>query len=497
MPWSPPTLPVVTEHLATTEQVAEEGAASPGPAPAAPAEAPRLRLRDRLGLRARATVAFGCVALALSGMLSVLAYELARSYLIEQRQTTATRQAYVNARLSRSVLRTAEPDVTGLLSSLQSTSNSVAVLRFQGRWFASSVGVGPDQIPTSLRQAVLAEAVGRQRFRLDGVPHVAVGVPLPAADAFYFELVPLSELTRTLDALARAFAIGAIITVLGGAAVGRYLSGRILRPLGRMAHDASSIASGELDRRLDSRGDVDLGPLVVSFNEMVDTLAERIDREARFASDVSHELRTPLAAMTAAINVARRHQDSPQRMADALDALEVRVNSFNRLVLNLLEISRLEAGMARLEPEPVEVERFLRVALTEAGKPGLSVGVEPGTPTRAWVDSRRVSQMLVNLLENADKYAGGATGVVVSGGPGLLRIAVEDRGPGIPEHERTRVFERFARGETANRSGGGKGTGLGLSLVAEHARLHSGRVWVEDRPGGGARFVIELPAGHP
>jgi two-component system sensor histidine kinase MtrB len=484
----------VSDGLATTQEV--EASAPAGPAPEVAPEPPRLRVRDRLGLRARATVAFGCVAFALSGLLSVLAYQLARSYLLDQRQMTATRQAYSNARLARSVLRSAEADVTGLLSSLQSTSGSVAVLRFQGRWFASSVGVGPDQIPSSLRQAVLAEAVGHQRFRLDGAPHVAVGVPLPAADAFYFELVPLTELARTLDALARAFAIGAMITALGGAAVGRYLSGRILRPLGRMANAASDIASGELDRRLDARGDADLAPLVASFNEMVGTLAERIDREARFASDVSHELRTPLAAMTAAVNVARRHQNSPQRMAEALDVLEGRVDSFNRLVINLLEISRLEAGMARLEPEPVEVERFLRRALAEAGKPGLSLGVEPGTPARAWVDVRRVGQMLVNLLENADKYAGGATGVVLSGAPGVVQIAVEDRGPGIPEHERERVFERFARGETANRPGGGKGTGLGLSLVAEHARLHSGRVWVEGRPGGGARFVIELPVGH-
>jgi two-component system sensor histidine kinase MtrB len=483
-----------------SEVVAQEVEAGTPPAsapsPDVVPEPPRLGLRDRLGVRARATVAFGCVAFALSGLLSVLAYELARSYLLDQRQKTATRQAYSNARLARSVLRSADADVTALLSSLQSTSGSVSVLRFQGRWFASSVGVGPDQIPNSLRQAVLAEAVGAQRFRLDGAPHVAVGVPLPAAEAFYFELAPLTELVRTLDALARAFAIGAMITALAGAAVGRYLSGRILRPLGRMATAASDIASGELDRRLDARGDPDLAPLVNSFNEMVDTLAERIDREARFASDVSHELRTPLAAMTAAVNVARRHRDSPERMAEALDALEARVDSFNRLVLNLLEISRLEAGMARLEPEPVEVERFVRRALAEAGKPGLSIGVEPGTPVRAWIDVRRVSQMLVNLLENADKYAGGATGVVLSGAPGVVRMAVEDRGPGIPEHERERVFERFARGETANRLGGGKGTGLGLSLVAEHARLHSGRVWVEDRPGGGARFVIELPVGY-
>jgi signal transduction histidine kinase len=101
--------------------------------------------------------------------------------------------------------------------------------------------------------------------------------------------------------------------------------------------------------------------------------------------------------------------------------------------------------------------------------------------------------MLANLLENADKYAGGATGLVISGEAGCVRVAVEDRGPGIPEEERHHIFERFVRGQSSTQPGASDGTGLGLSLVAEHARLHGGRVWVEDRAGGGSRFVVELP----
>src|SRR5204862_4400841 len=154
--------------------------AAPGvpgvPAGSAGAVAPRRRT-SRLGLRARATVAFGCVALVLSASLAMMAYELTRSYLIEQRQSTAIRQAYVNARLARSVLRTPEPDVPTILASLQTSSGSVAVLNYQDRWFASKVGIGPNAVPSSLRKAVLAGNVGRQRFILDGQPQVAVGVP--------------------------------------------------------------------------------------------------------------------------------------------------------------------------------------------------------------------------------------------------------------------------------------------------------------------------------
>ena len=451
------------------------------------------RRRTRLGLRARATVAFGCVALVLSASLATMAYELTRSYLIQQRQNTAIRQAYVNARLARSVLRTPDPDVPTILASLQTSSGSVAVLNYQDRWFASKVGIGPNAVPGDLRKKVLAGNVGRQRFALDGEPQVAVGVPLPAVDAFYFEFSPMTELERSLALLARALAFGAAITALGGAAVGRYASSRVLRPLGGVATAASRISHGALDTRLDAKGDPDLTPLITSFNEMVDALQDRIDREARFASDVSHELRTPLAAIGSAVNIVRRRRHSPEEAAAALDVLEQQIESFQKLVLDLLEISRLESGTARLEREPIEPDRFARSVLTSTGRAAVPLGVEPGAPKEAMVDPRRLSQMLVNLLDNADRYAGGPTALIVSGNESVVRFAVEDRGPGVPEHERHHIFERFARGESSALPGAGDGTGLGLSLVAEHARLHHGHVWVEERVGGGARFVVEVP----
>ena len=301
---------------AATEAAASTSRAPGGAGPAEPVANPRRRT-SRLGLRARATVAFGCVALVLSATLATMAYELTRSYLIKQRQSTAIRQAYVNARLARSVLRTPDPDVPTILASLQTSSGSVAVLNYQDRWFAGKVGIGPNAVPASLRKAVLAGNVGRQRFTLDGEPQVAVGVPLPAVDAFYFEFSPMTELERSLSLLARALALGAAITALGGAAVGRYASSRVLRPLRGVATAASRISHGALDTRLDAKGDPDLTPLIASFNEMVDALQDRIVREARFASDVSHELRTPLAAIGSAVNIVRRRRHSPEEAAAA------------------------------------------------------------------------------------------------------------------------------------------------------------------------------------
>ena len=450
--------------------------------------------RRRLGLRARATVAFGAISLALSGVLAVLAYEVTRSYLLDQRSDTATAQAYANARFERSVLR-ASPPGANVLDLLPQTPGSVDVVRYQGEWFANTIGFGADAVPASLRDAVAAGDAGRQYVRVDGDPFLSVGVPLPAAEAEYFELVSLEELERTLSTLARVLTVGALGTAVAGAVVGRWAAGRVLRPLREVAATAEGITEGATSARLGGGHDPDLAVLVRSFNGMVDALEARVEREAAFAADVSHELRSPLAAMTAALDVARRHLDDPQVAGEALDVLEAKAESFSELVAELLEMSRLESGTATVDASPVPPDRLARSIVTARERP-VDVRVESSAPPVVVVDQRRVAQILTNLLDNADRYAGGATALAVSGIAGRVRFAVEDNGPGVPEHEREYIFERFARGGHT-REASPDGTGLGLSLVAEHVRLLRGRVWVEDSASGGARFVIELPAGAP
>lgn len=448
--------------------------------------------RRRLGLRARATVAFGAISLALSGILAVLAYEVTRTYLLDQRSDTATAQAYANARVERSVLRAAAPDAN-VLDLLPQTPGSVVVVRYQGEWFGNTVGFGADAVPTSLRDTVGEGNAGRQYVRVDGNAFLSVGVPLPEAEAEYFELVSLEELERTLSTLARVLTIGALGTAVAGAIVGRWAAGRVLRPLREVATTAEGITEGATSTRLGGGHDPDLALLVRSFNGMVDALEARVEREAAFAADVSHELRSPLAAMTAALDVARRHLDDPQVAGEALDVLEAKTESFSGLVADLLEMSRLESGTATVDAAPVPPDRLAR-SVVAGREPAVDVRIEPSAPTTVVVDQRRVGQILANLLDNADHYAGGATAVAVSGIAGRVRFAVEDNGPGVPEHERDYIFERFARGGHS-RDGAPDGTGLGLSLVAEHVQLLRGRVWVEDNASGGARFVVELPVG--
>lgn len=450
--------------------------------------------RGQLGLRARVTVAFALGALALSTILSALTYGLVRSNLVQQRESSARAQAFVNARVARDGMR-APAGITRVLASMESQGPGGVVLHVEDRWFASSLAVGRDVVPASLRQRVADGKPAQQRFHLGGDPWLAVGVPIPRSGAEFFEAFSLAEVERTLDILGYSLAGAALLTTMAGAAVGRWASARVLRPLASVSDAAAAIAKGALDIRLVSPSDRDLAPLADSFNSMVDALADRIQKDARFASDVSHELRSPLTTLSTSLDVLQaRRSELSERSQAALDLLDADVQRFQRMVEDLLEISRFDAGVAQLEVEVVDVRELVRHAL--ADRPVPLADDEPGG-ARATVlgDKRRLERVLVNLVENAAAYGGGATSVGVTRSNGTVHVTVEDQGAGVPVAERTKVFERFFRGSAAGRRGAGGGSGLGLALVVEHVRLHGGTVWVEDGTDGvGARFVVELPA---
>lgn len=434
------------------------------------------------------TLVFAGLALVISAGLAIFSYELTRSYLLDRRDSTARQEAFVNARAVRDALQVNRLDVRVALAQARTGSNSV-VMRVGRQWFGTSVGVSRAEVPDSLRRLVAAGEAGTQNTELASVPQVAVGLPLPAVDGSYFEFTPNRDLDETLILLARALVVAAALVTAVGAVIGWYAAGRVLRPVRRMAAIAGGIREGALEERLDAEGDSDLEPLVDSFNAMVAGLRRRIEREAQFASDVSHELRTPLATMGAALNIARRRQ-SAVATDTAFDVLDGELQKFTRLVLDLLEISRLDARVDTPQRVEVTPQTLVRGVLQSTQREHVSVEIERSTPARVFVDQRRIAQVLTNLLANADAYGGGARSVVVGGTATTLLVAVDDAGPGIPVEEREHVFHRFGRGSSSETK---PGTGLGLALVVEHLRLEGGRVWVTESPQGGARFVIEIP----
>lgn len=441
--------------------------------------------QHRLGLRARTALAFAILALVLSGTLALLTYGITRWYLIDRREELAARQAFLNARVVATVDNAGE--ISNVLDTLPSASASSAVYRSGRRWYSTSVAAGRADIPTSVIDAARSGDVARQRVEVQGDPALVVGIPV-GSDATYFEVFSLLELERTLRTIAGALVAAALATTAAGALLGLLASRRVVRPLSDVAATARSIADGDLERRLRAEGDRDLAPLVDAFNEMVDALETRIEAESRFAGDVTHELRTPLAALSAAVAVLDRRV-GPEG-AEALEVVSAQIHRFQQLVVDLLDISRFDAHAEHLELENTDPGRFV-AAVTARSCPDVPVEVMVGTPDQFPLDRRRIERVLQNLLENATRYGGGALRVEVRGQDGGLRVAVEDAGPGIPPEETEAIFERFHR---VQRQHDGRGTGLGLAIVAEHCALHGGTVRVENRCGGGARFVVELPA---
>ena len=464
----------------------------------------RFRYQRRLGLRARVTAAFALGAMFTAALLAATTFGISREQLIRQRESSAQVPFFNNARIVQEQLRTSgEIDAQDLLQGLQTASGSRPVLFFGDDWFTTDPRFGEEALPASLRRAVVDGGAAQMSFSLDGEPQLGFGIFLEGAvdRAAYFEIVSLDETADTLTSLGIILVGAAALATATGAALGWWASRRALLPLTEVGSAAAAIAGGRLDTRLEASNDSDLARLTESFNEMAAALEDRVARDERFASDVSHELRSPLMTLSASIEVLKaRRDDLDERAASALDLLVADVARFEQLVNDLLEISRLEAGAAELDLDAVDPSELVLHAVGAASATPVPVHYDEDVAgTRILVDKRRMVRVVANLLDNAAKYAGGATAVRVALVDDKVRIVVEDEGPGVPEEVRQKIFDRFARGIEGGRRTMDRGVGLGLALVAEHIRLHGGSVWVEDRADGkeGAAFVVELPAVAP
>jgi two-component system sensor histidine kinase MtrB len=496
----------------------------------------RLRPIAGAGLRARITITFGCGALFVSLLLVTTTAILIRRNLLDQRETNVEERAEVNAGLVADKIGKPDVDAQTLFGSLATAGKpSVLVRDPKGGKdylpFSVDTRYGATALPKSLVNRVLkSKRPAVMRFNHKGEVLLAVGVPISGQDGAYFEVNQLDDIERSLSNLTIPLFAAVAMTTAIGAFLGFYASRRVLRPLAEISEVASDIASGKLDARLaysEWADDPDLAPIVASFNGMVSEMQSRIDRDARFASDVSHELRSPLTTFNATVQVLRNARDDlPERAQLALDLLGSDLERFTQLVEDLLEISRFDAGAVRLEVDDVAIVETVRMAVRTLSPEPIPVEADPGLEGLIILcDKRRLVRVLANFIDNAAKYADGATRVLVEQAPSehepvdetegeridrvdraertdrtdRIRVEVEDSGPGVPEADRERIFDRFNRGGQGGSRGSDLGVGLGLALAAEHARIQGGSVWVDSRPDGksGSRFVIELPIVEP
>ncbi len=344
----------------------------------------------------------------------------------------------------------------------------------------------------------------------DTVPGVVVGGEIPTADAGTFDvfyLYSMADQVRVLGLLERSIALAGTFLVVLLAAVAATVTREVVRPVRAAAAVAESYASGNLTQRMHVRGVDDLARLAGTFNQMATALEEQFLRledlsrvQRRFVSDVSHELRTPLTTVRMAADVLFEDRDGlPSVMARSTELLQDQLDRFESLLVDLLEISRFDAGAAALAAASTDL-RVLVAAAVDAAQPLAAVHAcllvvhEPGRPVTAEVDPRRIARILRNLLANAiDHSEGLPVEITVAGDELTAAVVVRDHGVGLSEAETERVFDRFWRADPARARTTG-GTGLGLSISAEDAALHGGLLQAWGVPGAGASFRLLLPA---
>ena len=302
----------------------------------------------------------------------------------------------------------------------------------------------------------------------------------------------LADRDETLSSLRRMLLIGGPLALLISALIAYRAIGAALRPVEAMRGRAAAITESDPGQRLPvPPADDEIADLGRTLNEMLDRLESAIERERRFVADASHELRTPLSILRTEVDLALATGRDPSELRAALESAGEEVDRLSRLAEDLLLIARADSG--RL---PVRLERFDAAELAgrvldrlpaERTRPRLEV--EVGMKLEG--DPLRLEQVLGNLLDNAERYAGGAELVQVRSESGAASIHVLDRGEGFPSDLEGRAFHRFAQADADRASGG---AGLGLAIVELIARAHGGSAGVEAREGGGSDVWIEWPA---
>jgi heavy metal sensor kinase len=310
---------------------------------------------------------------------------------------------------------------------------------------------------------------------------------------------PAAEVDVTLRQLALLLALAVPLTLLIASAGGLFLAGRALNPIDRITRAASAIGADDLSRRLNLRGTHDeVGRLASTFDRMLDRLDRAFRRQRQFTADASHELRTPLTMLTSQIDVALERRRSPAEYQALLRSLRDDTTRMSQLVSELLTLARADAGQQLLTTEELNLGELVRTVLPTmqpiATQRGVLLVDQVDPDVTVSGDQMRLTQLLINLVDNALRYTppdGSITvSVATSGATALLRVA--DTGVGIEPEHLPHLFERFYRADQSRARVAG-GSGLGLAISQWIATAHGGDISVESTLGEGTTFTVRLP----
>ncbi|WP_282695789.1 HAMP domain-containing sensor histidine kinase [Streptomyces sp. CC208A] len=494
----------------------------------------RLRLSS---LRLRLVVVFALVALTAAVSASGIAYWLNREAVLRRTQDSALngfRQEMQN-RVATLPLRPTQEDLRRTAEEMTAGAAGYQVLLL-GERAAGKPIVGasdPDvftlkDVPASLREAVdtrrpVTDAnpypyhLFWQRVERGGTPYLVGGTRIDGGGPAGYMFKSLAAEKADLNSLGWSLGIATGLAVIGSVLLAQVAATTVLRPVRRLGEAARQLGEGKLDTRLRVTGADELSDLSRTFNSAAENLQKQVadmsareESSRRFVADMSHELRTPLTALTAVTEVLEDEQDALDPMIAPAVALVVsETRRLNDLVENLMEVTRFDAGTARLVLDDVDIADQITACIdARAWLDAVELDAERGIVCR--LDPRRLDVILANLIGNALKHGGSPVRVSVRTEEGPdgeeLVVAVRDHGPGIPEEVLPHVFDRFYKASAQRPRS--DGSGLGLSIAMENALIHGGTISAansvgEDGAVDGAVFVLRLPrdasavAGEP
>ena len=449
-------------------------------------------------LRARLTIWYAALLAAALSIFAAVIVELHwRSLLGQEDAALSAISATVAQTMRNEFAETHDPRVAALeAEELPPDGVTVRVLASDGRRVSGRENSAPYRAPTVRDGTISASAD-------DGMPWRVMSVPATIGGTRYmFETAaPLDEAVHQRDALLRVCLLGLPIVIVLATGGGWWLSRRALGPLSRMAAEAEAIDAAAPDRRLTVSPDTaELRQVAAAFNRLVDRLASALADQRTFMADASHELRTPLTSIRAAaeVTLSREVRDVGE-YRDALAAIVQQSRWLARIVDDMFLLARGDAGgypiaVAEVDLAAVVVECVEDLASRAADR-GIRLDVQSPDPAAIAGDESLVRRLVLNLIANAIAYTPdrGAVRLSVTSEAGSVSLRVADTGPGIPEAEHERIFQRFVRLDPARHDGG---AGLGLSIARWIAEIHGGRLAVERSGPGGSVFIASFLPPH-
>lgn len=383
-----------------------------------------------------------------------------------------------------------------------------------GKPYFSGDGASQADVPSSLRNLVAdtrdGPKIGRAYTSMIGVtgrvPALVIGSPATSSYDL-FMLVPLTTQVETAALVRRSLLVAGTGLALLIALVVLLITRQVVTPVTHAARIAERFAAGEFSERMNVEGEDEMARLAETFNRMAANLQQKIGElqelsrvQRRFVADVSHELRTPLTTVRMAADILYGvRQDFAPEISRSAELLQNELDRFEGLLVDLLEISRYDAGAAVLEPEVIDmreaVQRVVDAVAPLAERRGTEVLVRTAGESQVLVeaDPRRLQRILRNLIFNAVEHGEGLpVHVEIAADTQAVAVVVRDLGVGFRPVDAARVFARFWRADPSRARQTG-GTGLGLSIALEDARLHGGWLQAWGEPGRGAVFRLTLP----